>query len=336
MSWLAWGVYGGNLERVGLQPGGTRVAALGPYARLLVDLDHGAFDAHLAAALALGAAQHVDLMGAQIVHHVLRSRRAHVAEAVRTRRRHRHSRRCQQLERERMVRAAHADEAGAGGDLVGQLGAGAGHNRERARPEAFAQPAQQRHAARLQPDQPLCRLLRGHVADDRVGARPPLHLKDAAHSGGVERVGAQPVDGLRREGHQLPSHQCVCRLLDRHRIPTRSAWHGGGDRCPHATSPCDGRESCAREDDGKHARVPLTPHKRQAVGGLLAVSPVNALVRAGARGPVMLRAEDLASLCASAEPRRSTGTASRSRTDVRLEVCAARAPFVSCGRCGGA
>ena len=52
-----------------------------------------------------------------------------------------------------------------------------------------------------------------------------------------------------------------------------------------------------------------------------------------ARGLVTLRAEDLASLCASAEPRGSTGTASRSRTDVRLEVCAARAPFVSCGRC---
>ena len=42
--------------------------------------------------------------------------------------------------------------------------------------------------------------------------------------------------------------------------------------------------------------------------------------RSGARGPVTLRAEDLASLCASAEPRRSTGTASRSRTDVGLEV----------------
>ena len=47
-----------------------------------------------------------------------------------------------------------------------------------------------------------------------------------------------------------------------------------------------------------------------------------------------LRAEDLASPCDSAEPRRSTGTASQSRTDVRLEVCAARAPYVSCGRCG--
>ena len=187
---------------------------MAPYAHLLVDLDHGALDAHLAAALALGAAQHVDLMGAQVVHHVLRPRRADVAEAVRARRRHRHSRRCQQLERERVVRAAHADEAGAGGDLVGQLGAGAGHDRERSRPEAFAQSAQKRHAARLQPDQSLRRLLRGHVANNRVGARPPLHLEDAAHSGGVERVGTQPVDGLRREGHQLPSHQCVCRLLD--------------------------------------------------------------------------------------------------------------------------
>ena len=55
--------------------------------------------------------------------------------------------------------------------------------------------------------------------------------------------------------------------------------------------------------------------------------------RSGARALGTLRAEDLASLCDSAEPRRSTGTASRSRTDVRLEVCAARAPFVSCGRC---
>ena len=241
--------------------GARGVAALGPFARLLVDLDHGALDAHFAAALALGAAQHVDLMGAQVVHHVLRPRRADVAEAVRARRRHRHSRRCQQLERECVVRAAHADEAGAGGDLVGQLGAGAGHDRERARPEAFAQLAEQRHAVRLQPDQLLCRLLRGHVANDWVGARPPLHLEDAAHSGGVERVGAQPVDGLRREGHQLPSHQCTCRLLDRHCIPPRSAWHGGGGRCPHATKPCYGRERCARQH--KHALGRLRAEERK-------------------------------------------------------------------------
>eukprot|EP00964_Phaeocystis_antarctica_P146368 scaffold112622_cov35-Phaeocystis_antarctica.AAC.2 len=97
-------------------------------------------------------------MGAQVVHHVLRPRRADVAEAVRARRRHRHSRRCQQLECERVVWAAHADEAGARGDLVGQLGAGARHDRKRPRPESFAQSVQQRHAARLQPDQSLCRL----------------------------------------------------------------------------------------------------------------------------------------------------------------------------------
>jgi hypothetical protein len=41
-----------------------------------------------------------------------------------------------------------------------------------------------------------------HMHDQRIERGPPLGREDARHCVGVRRVGGQPVDGLRRHGHE--------------------------------------------------------------------------------------------------------------------------------------
>ena len=43
---------------------------------------------------------------------------------------------------------------------------------------------------------------RGDVDNQRVTVRPALGSKDTVDGGGIERVGAQAVDGLGRKGNQ--------------------------------------------------------------------------------------------------------------------------------------
>ena len=126
-------------------------------------------------------------------------RRAHVPEAVRRRRRDAAAERTEQRECDRLIGYAHADGVAAAGDAVEDPRRASHHERERAGPQRLAEPAGGDGDAR----RPVVELSgRADVDDHRVLSGPTLDRVQPRERAGVVGVGAQPVHGLGREGHQ--------------------------------------------------------------------------------------------------------------------------------------
>jgi len=209
--------------------------------RLLVQLDDGALDAHLARG-ALRLPQYEQLRPAEVGHHMLGARRRHVPKAVGAGRADRDARRSKQLQCPRARGAAHAHRTGARRHYRGQRLARRRDHRQRSRPEVARQPPEQGEAGGLQGDERLRARQRVHVHDERVGARSPLHLVDPQQRGLVEGVSPETVDRLRREGDELACSQRLCGLFDRVGVAAhgRARRHGHGctavERQPGASS----------------------------------------------------------------------------------------------------
>ncbi len=111
-----------------------------------------------------------------------------------------------------------------GHDLGNQVGLSE-NQRQRARPEPFCQIP--RH--RIHGGAEIIQLVDlRDVHDERVKTRAILRFKNTRACDRVQRVGAEPVHGLRREGHEAASsddrgsgtYGFVCRVCDSHIHPT--------------------------------------------------------------------------------------------------------------------
>ncbi len=159
------------------------------------DVDHGGLDPHGRRA----AIQDKIHARPQSADDMLRGRRGHLIRKIRARRRNRQARLLEQLEGNRMRRHAEADRVASRRHELGDDGPFAHHQRERPGPErsregfgALGPPL--REGAR--------RFDVGNVHDERVDARTTFRFIDAAHRRFVERMRAQPVDGLRGKCHE--------------------------------------------------------------------------------------------------------------------------------------
>ena len=123
----------------------------------------------------------------------------HPAEPVGRRRRDPGAEGRQQLQRQRLGGHPQPDGRRRAGDGVGHVVGPGQDERERPGPERLGQgPGLGRDLGRPCLDGRGV----GQVDDQRVVPGPTLHGEDATHGGGVGGVGTEPVDGLRREGHQ--------------------------------------------------------------------------------------------------------------------------------------
>ena len=140
-----------------------------------------------------------------------------------------------------MGRHAHSHRRTAGGHGVGQLRPFRQHQCQGAGPEAIGQKGRRRRPGGRDPGG-----VRGvgDVDDEGVVRRPALGREDARHRGGVESVGAEAVDRLRREGHQPAGAQDRGRASDGVSVGLlRVGWqdfgvHGGNVARPGARSRC--------------------------------------------------------------------------------------------------
>ena len=156
--------------------------------------------------------------------HQLRRGGGHPAEPVRRRCREATAETLEQLGRERMCRHPHPDRRTSTRDDVEHVRRLRHDHRERAGPARGRQHRRRRrHLGR-----PVDELLTvRHVHDQWMIDRAPLGGEDPTDRGLVRRIGREPVDGLRRDGHQAAVAEHPERVGDVGRDPGR---HGGSDR----------------------------------------------------------------------------------------------------------
>jgi hypothetical protein len=96
------------------------------------------------------------------------------------------------------------------------------NKRQGAGPEGFGQGLRLGRQDRDAPDGIDIR----QMHDQRIEPGPPLGREDARHGVRVRRVGGQPVDGLRRHGHEaaLPQKVAAARAIDASRYRASRGW----------------------------------------------------------------------------------------------------------------
>ena len=138
----------------------------------------------------------------------------------------------------RMTGHADADSVETGADQLrkSRFGPPWKHQRQRPRPER----RRQAPCLRCEPGDTLSRRRIGDVDDQRVEPRPALRFEDLRHRAAVGGVGAEPVDGLRRERDQPPGFKLqssarnrgLARLDDGHTGDHCSFWLCGSAPSP--------------------------------------------------------------------------------------------------------
>ena len=146
--------------------------------------------------------QHQRNGAAQLLHHRRGARGRNVTEAVGARRGNRVPQRTGNRAHHLVARHAAGHRGQPARHDIRHAFLARQHQRHRPRPEFLHQLIHQRlqlcrHLGNL-----LQRLTIRQVADERVKARPPLHLKNLGHGIRVERIRPQAVYRLRRDSHQ--------------------------------------------------------------------------------------------------------------------------------------
>ncbi|ABA51112.1 hypothetical protein BURPS1710b_1002 [Burkholderia pseudomallei 1710b] len=215
-------------------------------------IENRRFDADVGRA----AIEHMDGI-AELVAHVLRGGRAHVAEAVRRRRGDAavpaapRVERAQQRLRDRMRRTAQADRVLPAAHRVRNVRGALQDQRERAGPERVDQLLRV-GGQRFDPITGIA--ARREMDDHRMVRRPPFRRVDARDGGRVLRVGAEPVDGLGRKRDELARIEPRGRVLD-----GLGAREGSIVRRHRAL-----RQSSAMRNSRAHAVAPATASSRVA------------------------------------------------------------------------
>ena len=141
----------------------------------------------------------------EVLEHMGRRRRADAPRAIGRGRRDRNAGRRDQRKGDRVGRHAQRDAVEARAGEVRHRAAPRRwhHQRQRAGPEGAGQ------GQGVAIEAPLLRRGREvrHMGDERVEAGPALGGVDARHGLGGARIGAEPVDGLGREGDEAPRAQ---------------------------------------------------------------------------------------------------------------------------------
>ena len=142
---------------------------------------------------------------AQVAEHMGGRGRRDMAGAVGRGRHHRRAEGFEQRMRQRMCRHAHGHAVEPGAGQVGHRAAGRQrqHQGQRSRPERGRQPLGGRVEAPKRPGGGDI----GHVGDQGIERRPPLGGVEPGHRLAVAGVGAEPIDGLGREGDQPPGRK---------------------------------------------------------------------------------------------------------------------------------
>mmetsp|Transcript_2875 Transcript_2875/g.8932 ORF Transcript_2875/g.8932 Transcript_2875/m.8932 type:complete len:438 (+) Transcript_2875:143-1456(+) len=216
-------VEAGAVERLDDVGGGDGPAAKNLEMLRRVHADDGRLDANGARAR---VQDREGLVARREVHRDVRGRRRrHVPERVGARGRDALAGSIDERTSDWMVRAAQADEARTAGDRRRNDVRRSGHERDRPGPQRAGDGSRGGAGVGVDFPQRVHQPQIGDVDNERVGRRPPLHLEDALGRRLVQRVSAEPIDGLGGHGNKKTLRQPLGGHLDV-RLVGRQRRHG--------------------------------------------------------------------------------------------------------------